>query len=144
MSKVEAEKLIACDNPCDTLLNEIVKKLQSDSSQYVQIEIKDVRALNARLRHLRKADKLTYEYKHLKVFIAQSTDKQPIAFVRWTEQVDEPKTYKKRTKKEKIAKPVVAKTEQNTEQNQKPEQQSEQQSAQQPEQQNQKPQVTSN
>ena len=26
MSKAEAEKLIACDNPCDTLLNEIVTK----------------------------------------------------------------------------------------------------------------------
>jgi hypothetical protein len=138
MSKAEAEKLIACDNPCDTMLNEIVKGLQTDSSQYVEIDIQDVDTLSARLRYLKRTNNISYDYKHLKIFKTKTKDGQIIGFARWTEQVDEPKVHRKVTKKEKNVKPNGTKTEANIEQKQNPEQQPEhkpEQTEQKPEQQ---------
>jgi hypothetical protein len=97
VDKKEVEQMMLRGNPYDGLLNDIVKGLQTNEGKYVEIELKDVVPLRNRLKYMKKMGCLSYDYQHLKIFKLKTGDNQVSAFVRWTEQVVEPKVTKKIT-----------------------------------------------
>ena len=91
VDKSEVEQMMLKGNPYDGLLNDIVKGLQTNEGKYVEIDVKDVVPLRNRLKYMKRMGCLSYDYQHLKIFKLKTGDNQVTAFVRWTEQIVEPK-----------------------------------------------------
>jgi hypothetical protein len=99
VDKAEVEKMILKCNKYDEMLNEIVKGLQANQGQYAEIDVNDVVPLNNRLKYMKRTGILSYDYQHLRIFKLKNSDNSVTAFIKWTEQIDEPKLTKKRTRK---------------------------------------------
>jgi hypothetical protein len=96
VDKSEVEVLKVNKSKYLTLLDEIVKTLQENQGKYVEIDIADVFPLRNKLNQLKNSGALTYEYQHLKISKIKANDNKVAAYVRWTEQISEPKPRKKR------------------------------------------------
>jgi hypothetical protein len=98
VERSEVEQLLNKDDKYLGLLNEIVKTLQSNEGKYVEIDITDVVPLRNKLNHMSRTGTLSYDHQHLKITTVKSDDNKTLAFVRWTEQVEDKSTKKRKEK----------------------------------------------